>query len=81
MLHNRRKAEIEVLASVPRKAAVFELDGDSERIAGHHSGSTEQDGHHTTISRCIQQTEPPSLIEYLVDKMNAIVDTYVEKYA
>ena len=81
MLHNRRKAEIEVLASVPRKAAVFGLDGDSERLAGHHLGSTEQGGHHTTISTCVQQTEPPSLIEYLVDKINTIVDTYLEKYA
>lgn len=75
MLHNRRKAEIEVLASVQRKAAIC---GDLGRLAGDHAGST---GDLSTMSEGFKPTEPPALITYLVDKMNAIVDTYNAKYA
>ena len=81
MLHNRRKAEIEVLASVPKKAASCGLDGDPGRLAGHRSGSTDEDGDPSTTSQRVRPTEPPSLVTYLVDRINAIVDTYTAKYA
>ena len=80
MLHNRRKAEIEILASVPRKAAVCGSDSDAGRLAGHHSGTADEDGNYLTMSKQVEPTEPPSRVDYLVDKINAIVDTYTTKY-
>lgn len=79
MLHNRRKAEIEVLASVQKKVSVLQ-DGLHGRLVGNNTGSMDETSDLLAMSERPKPTEPPSLVTYLVDNINAIVDAYDEKY-
>ncbi|KZT71062.1 hypothetical protein DAEQUDRAFT_724826 [Daedalea quercina L-15889] len=74
MLFNRRKAEIEILPNVQRKAAASGFDYDLERRSGDMTDPL--DNLHFTS---FQTSEPQCLTAYLTDKITTIVDSYAAK--
>ncbi|KAH9831233.1 uncharacterized protein C8Q71DRAFT_310817 [Rhodofomes roseus] len=80
MLHNRRKAEIEILSSVQRKPTASGSRRDLGRQSGDMLDSVDYEDL-ATASGHIQPPQPPCLVTYLTDKINAIVVSYAAKYS
>lgn len=75
MLHNRRKAEIEILSA---RQYGFGTYGSSSETQGPDLGNGDQ---RARDSRSQTTDQGPSLLQYLLEKISSIVADYARKYS